>query len=51
MKAHVVSRWKSNMDVEPVKKLTNILLVTVALSVASPLWARNAEGVFNEARS
>ena len=39
------------MEVEPVKKLINSLLVFSALCAACPLWAGNAEGVFNDARS
>jgi len=33
------------------KKLINNLLVIAALCAASTLWARSAEGVFNDARS
>lgn len=39
------------MEVEPVKRIINILLVSSALCAACPLWAQNAEEVFNDARS
>jgi S1-C subfamily serine protease len=39
------------MEVEPVKKTIIVLLAISALCVACPLWAANAEDVFNDARS